>query len=210
MIYTRYFGTLKEMRNTKVQKNLTFDHLHELLHHFKMNESSISQYFPLSLYKALFSDKVEADEYILCPLYKFKGSFDIQLGMTGTQFVGEPSFHTATRELQEELGIKPNELESLQKISSDVTLRKNVTSYVLKLKDCRTIEYPRPATNRKDSKNKKIGCIVCGKENEIRRYCNAKYIYRKHSSDPIVGVIALPVLMVQRLVKDFWGDRWTK
>lgn len=156
----------------------------------------ISDSFPEPMFPALYRQDIYDEDYILCPLYLYKGYNDFQIGVTGTVKMNENYKQALIREIGEEVGLKVNYPEDLYFITNIKLHRgKRMSSYIVDIRDLSPVtkkEHNKPfGSQARDDRSRRVGCLVYGPKSYILDYLNQERIYSYKDVDCIVGIVAI-------------------
>jgi len=168
---------------------------------------NISFYFPTAVKQVIFDNRMDDEDYMLCPLYPPSNgnpNGDFQIGITGKleQRVGSRRMETdkegIDRELKEEVGIQAN---SYQNILPSVNMGK-WKAYILKITDTLPTNggsIPIISGRGRGRDSRHVGCIVYGKGRDIRKYMDSD-VKPYDDEDNIVGVVAVKLKNIKQYV----------
>lgn len=174
----------------------------------KTEKILISKWFPRPLRNGLFfgltnkNGFIRQSDYIIGPLYK---DGDLQVGVTGGVGIREPSKKAISREMGEEIGLVPINMDDLQKSGRGKYGNKFMQTYNIYIKDCFPVVdslHGVSVSEKKDSRNNKVGAIVYGSKNQIISFLSSEQIYIYKSNDKIQGVGAFKVSDIIPLLKN--------
>jgi hypothetical protein len=143
---------------------------------------------------------INNDDYIVCPLYE--GKLDFQVGITGSRYITEEFIElTVQREMVEEVGLLPyytcidftKYVENAEVYSINGV--KIWNTYTIDIKD--TYLNEEEYEIRGIDSNNKIGCIIYGTLDIMKKYVNSN-IVRWKSSDNIIGVVIVKAIDAKR------------
>ena len=131
----------------------------------ELNWTSYSKHIPIQLWNF-----IPKDSYIICPRYS-KPPYDVQVGITGTAWKGEPHKKAISREIQEECGLvmtrNPRQILELEhrlskknRAGNNYTYIKNWLWCVVGTRFCRPAKGIASKKKEIDNKKCKIGALL--------------------------------------------------
>lgn len=121
---------------------------------------------------------------------------NMQLFLTGTIRCGEKELDACTREVQEEIGMRPCVLRPLHR---EETKTRDVQWYSCRLRDLIELQEPMPTCHFEKNTNHKIACVLHGTQLDVFHFLTRLPCFS--NEDGIAGVLCLSVREMKRLLE---------
>lgn len=150
-------------------------------------------------------EKIPKNSWIVCPRYG-RGSYDVQIGITGTQWYGEDPKEALTREAQEESGLILSKEPKYMK-KSKIT-GKDWLWATCPIENCRPAKGRRrkPGIKGRDNKKNKVGILIYS-DNKSRLVKKLLAASRRGGmahlvEDNLLEVVLVPAVLAEKIAKE--------